>query len=153
MPLGSTLQIDRSEWESFLEKLAEFEKKYNLLLSKIDAMQTAPSTIQQPGPEKAEPSVVASVMSEIPVPSRQKESLLSRLNRSLKMPSPTAARSVGPVYFENGAHCSRCRWQLTQPTKYCHQCGTGFGAVICPCGRQLGPGDKFCDGCGRAVSA
>ena len=149
--MGSTLQIDRDEWDSFLEKLAEFEKKYNLLLSKIDAMQSGPSAAQQPVAQKADVPVASNVMPEIRLPSPQREGLLSRLNRSLKPSTSASARSIGSIYFQNGAHCSRCSWQLTQPTRFCQQCGAGFGGVICPCGRQLQSSDKFCDHCGRVV--
>lgn len=49
------------------------------------------------------------------------------------------------------ASCSRCGFQILQPTRFCQRCGADFGKLLCSCGRELGAGDKFCDRCGRTL--
>jgi len=34
--MGSLIQVDRKEWEDFLNKLSELEKKYQLVLRELD---------------------------------------------------------------------------------------------------------------------
>ena len=34
--MDSFIQVDKSEWEAFLEDLSELERKYKLLLNKLD---------------------------------------------------------------------------------------------------------------------
>jgi hypothetical protein len=150
--LSSIVQIDRDEWESFLEKLAEFEKKYNLLLSKIDAIQSGVTAVQQPNTEKRALSAMPLAPSGLMAHPLPKRGLLTRLEEMLRYGTTREAnKSKGSNYLQDGAHCSRCGWQLAKATQYCQQCGVGFGRVICPCGRALGRSDRFCDSCGRAV--
>jgi predicted nucleic acid-binding Zn-ribbon protein len=39
-PLESVLQVNRNEWQAFLEEFSELTKNYELLLSKLDLAQT-----------------------------------------------------------------------------------------------------------------
>jgi hypothetical protein len=133
--LDSFIQIDKNEWEVFLDELSEFEKKYKLLLNKLDMNENRLDALKTP--EKKEGG-------------ESKGGFLSRLKTRVEPPGMRERLGIvgkrQPVAF-----CSRCGFQIVRTTRFCQRCGADFGKVVCSCGRELGSGDKFCDRCGREV--
>ena len=155
--LNSFIQIDENDWKAFLEDLAEFEKKYQRLLSRLDAAESRPQSLNTPekkevGSEEALP--------QVPVKSPEKGmgveakgGFLSWLKTKLQA-AGTLGRSTRPGFLgkpQSYAVCSRCGFPIVRATRFCQRCGAGFGKLVCSCGSELGSGDRFCDRCGRQV--
>jgi len=141
----SSIQLDKKEWEAFLEKLSELEKKYMLVLRELDetrgklqALEAAPKPKKQDSIEQAAPPKVEGA----PYGKESaKPSILDRLTSKLES---LQTRSLIPA-----ASCSRCGYRISQPTRSCVHCGADFGKMVCSCGRELPERVKFCDHCGR----
>jgi len=160
--MGSLVQVDKQEWDAFLEKLSELEKKYQLVLRELDAAKSKLRTLddserQQQGktiptaPESAEAPPKSTATGP------KKPGFLTKLRTGLKSlqipPSPRAGRSpLNPNAPPNYASCSRCGGKIMHATRFCERCGADFGKTVCSCGRELSSSDKFCDHCGRPVS-
>jgi ribosomal protein L40E len=48
-PSGSFIQVDENEWKALLEELAKFQKKYELILSKLDGAENRLRELQELG--------------------------------------------------------------------------------------------------------
>jgi hypothetical protein len=158
--LSSFIQVDKNEWEAFLEDLSELERKYKLLLKILDMDESRLQTLS-PHEKKAEGSSAAP--RQVPkspekrVGENVKSSFLSRLKAKLE---PRGGSSMGRSARlgmlgkpQGYAACSRCGSPIVRATKFCQRCGADFGKMVCSCGRELGSGDRFCDRCGREVRA
>ena len=146
------LQVDRTEWEAFLEKLKEFERKYNLLLNKVDTLQ---SKLQNE--EKNDGGSPGALKQELHVPPQpqfaaERNNFLGALDTKLKAlnksNSPVPKR---PYVIQNNAYCSSCGYRIIQPSSVCERCGCDFNALVCSCGRELTGSQRFCDRCGRIL--
>jgi hypothetical protein len=156
--LASFIQVDKNEWDAFLEQLSELERKYKLLLKKLDMDESKLQALTPPEKKTAGSSEVPRQVSKSPekgVGGDVKDSFLSRLKAKLE---PAAGSSMwrggrpGMLAKPQGyAACSRCGYQIARATRFCQHCGASFGKMVCSCGRELGPGDRFCDCCGREV--
>ena len=150
--MDASTQVDKSEWNAFLEDLSEFEKKYKLLLNRLDtaegklrASETREKKVEQ-GDKVSPQASGESTEKEKEVGGETKGGFLSRLESRLKRAS--AGRSIRPGNL-GYATCSRCGFQIVRATRFCQRCGADFGKMVCSCGRELGSGDRFCDRCGR----
>ena len=97
--MNSFLQIDKGEWEAFLEKLSEFEKKYSLLLSKMDAIQGKLQAEEERDEEDEKPEKTAYTETSTSLPERQLERTLGGgKDRSLpRFREQSPARRTNPA--------------------------------------------------------
>ena len=152
--LDASTQVDKSEWKAFLEDLSEFEKKYKLLLNRLDTAEgklrrsETPEEKVEQGNEASPQASGESTEKEKEVTGEAKGGFLSRLETRLKRASATKGNRLGNLGY---ATCSRCGFQILRATRFCQRCGADFGKMVCSCGRELGSGDRFCDRCGRRV--
>ena len=152
--MDSFIQIDKKEWEVFLDELSEFEKKYKLLLNKLDMNENRLDALNTPEKKKAESEEASRQLPaknpEKLVGGEGKGGFLSRLKSRVEPPAKRDRLGIvgkrQPVPF-----CSRCGFQIVRTTRFCQRCGADFGKMVCSCGRELGSEDKFCDRCGREV--
>jgi hypothetical protein len=157
--LNSFIQVDKSEWEAFLEDLSELERKYKLLMNKLDMDARKLQTLTTP--EKNEKKDVGSDDASRQVSMKSPEEgkagevkggFLSRLKATLVSLEGSTGRitPLGSLRKPQGyASCSRCGFRLVRAARFCQRCGGDFGKTVCCCGRELGAGDRFCDRCGR----
>ncbi|HXZ90641.1 MAG TPA: zinc ribbon domain-containing protein [Candidatus Dormibacteraeota bacterium] len=152
--MDASTQVDKSEWKAFLEDLSEFEKKYKLLLNRLDTAEgklrgsgTPEEKVDQ-GNEASPQASGESTEKEKEVTGEVEGGFLSRLETRLKRASGPRSTPPGNLGY---ATCSRCGFQIVRATRFCQRCGADFGKVVCSCGRGLGSGDRFCDRCGRGV--
>lgn len=153
--MGSFLQIDKKEWENFLDKLAEFEQKYQLLLSKMDTLQSkleAGERRDKRENEKRDEESQNLVPQLPPQGPSAESSLLDRSNDKTK-PRNRADLTFSKIPYapNNIAYCKSCGYSITLGSRYCTHCGTDFGKRICSCGRELSGSERFCDWCGRSL--
>jgi len=157
--LDSFIQVEENEWKAFLDELSQFEKKYKLLLNKLDmdeSRRQASATAEQKGAQSVDAlEQVPLKSSERPQTGQVRAGFLSQLKTKLESAGESlTAVSVRPTLLSKPqafASCSRCGFQIVQPTRFCQRCGADFGKLLCSCGRELVLGDKFCDRCGRAL--
>ena len=161
--LGS-VQLDKKEWEAFLKELSELERKYLLVLGKLDDARNKLQAIGKPSDqtERPLPDPAASKMEQ---PSGKggasKDDFFTRLKSKLGSPQPPStvlggvgsAQTVRVVQTVQGTHasCSRCGYKISRATRLCERCGADFGRLVCACGRDVPESGRFCDGCGRPV--
>jgi len=146
--LDSFVQIEKSEWEAFLNELSEFEKRYELLLTRLDWAENTLRALSEP--EKA--NRTSEAVGQTPSEDSRKgtvlgsaNSFLSGLNAKLQPRGTTSNLSLP----HNQVSCGRCGFKIRRASRFCTCCGADFGKWVCSCGRELLPGDKFCDRCGR----
>ena len=154
--MNAILQIDRAEWEAFLGKLSEFEKKYELLLDKMDELQSKLEAQEKGGKADIEKGSETSPYNTTPPPQHQvqqtRNSFLSRLENTLRASKRTGVPiPQAPYVAQNIACCSNCGFRIASATRFCERCGFDFGKLVCSCGRELSGSAKFCDRCGRAL--
>jgi hypothetical protein len=149
--LDSFIQVNKNEWETFLQELSEFEKKYERLLNMLDLAESRVEALKKEvGSEEALRQVSVKSPEKL-VGGEAKGGYLSRLEAKLEA---LGRRSTRPAILgipQGYTYCSRCGFQIMWATRFCQRCGADFGKVVCSCGRELGPGDRFCDRCGRGV--
>ena len=162
--MDSLIQVDRKEWEDFLNKLSELEKKYQLVLRELDTAHSKLQALENSQKHETPPPVPLST----PATSTEKQTIqaatsekkagfLSRLKTDLQSfrisPSVRAERpAFNPNAPPNYASCTRCRSKILSPRRLCNYCGADFGQWVCSCGRTLPAGVTFCDHCGRRVA-
>jgi hypothetical protein len=157
LSLDSFIQVDKNEWNAFLEAFSEFEKKYELLLGELDNARSrlrASSSEARVGggietPSKASPGKTVERMGGVTGGSFF-DQLKAKLETLSISPSVVSQRSVASL-SRNQAACSRCGFKIVRATRVCQGCGADFGGMVCVCGRSLSSADKFCDRCGRGV--
>ena len=155
----SSVELDKEEWEAFLGKLSELEKKYMSVLRELDATRSRLHTIEKaPNPkEQSTPKQATAEEMKAPeqTPKTPQLSILQRLENKLHslQTIPTTRSSQGPPTPNRAqnASCSRCGYRINYSTRFCAHCGADFGGWTCACGRTLAGADKFCDRCGRPV--
>jgi len=155
----SSVELDKKEWEGFLEKLSELEEKYMSVLRELDEARSQLHTLEKaPTPEKQETmkqAKVEQVKAPDQVPKTTQFSFLQRLSTKLRSlqapPTPPGGQGRPTPYRSQNASCSRCGYRINYSTRFCAHCGADFGTWICSCGRTMLGSHKFCDRCGRAV--
>jgi hypothetical protein len=158
--LSSFIQVDKNEWEAFLEDLSELERKYKLLLKILDMDESRLQTLTTPEKKTEGSSAAPRHVPKSPekgVGEKVKDGFLSRLKAKLEPTTPSSmgrSARLGMLGRPQGyAACSRCGSPIVRATKFCQRCGADFGKMMCSCGRELGSGDRFCDLCGRGVGS
>ena len=158
--MNSIVQLDKKEWEAFLKKLSELEKKYPLVLHELDEahsrLQALDNSRKQQEKNSENPTVPAEEQPSQRTTGPKNPDFLSRLKtklRSLRIPSaaPADLSLMNPNAPPNYALCSRCGARIMHATRFCERCGAGFGKLVCSCGRGLSESVRFCDHCGRRV--
>ncbi len=153
--MDSFIQVDKSEWEAFLEDLSELERKNKLLLNKLDTDESRLGALRTPEKKEDGTEALRRVPRSPEVGGEAKSSFLSRLKAKLEPRAGSSMwRGVRPGMQgkpQGYAACSRCGFRLVRACRFCQRCGGDFGKMVCSCGRELGSGDRFCDRCGRAV--
>ena len=156
--MDSSVQLDKKEWDAFLEKLSELESKYQLVLRELDEAHSKLQAIdnrrdeQDKKPEKTEdPTRPSQGENKRKTTEPKKLSFLASLENKLRSRriTPSGRNLMGAQ--PNYAYCSRCRSQIMHATRFCDRCGADFGGWICSCGRGLSESVRFCDRCGRKV--
>ena len=163
--MDSLIQIDRKEWEDFLNKLSELEKKYQLVLRELDTAHNKLQALENsqkhetssPVPFTIPPTSTQEKQTAQTTTKEKKTGLLSRLKTDLQSfrisPSVGAERPVfNPNAPPNFASCSRCGGKILFPRRFCGYCGADFGQWVCSCGRAFSAGVTFCDHCGRRIA-
>ena len=160
------LQVDKSEWETFLSEFSGLTKNYEFILNKLELAHTQMKELYQRNEaltrelqrtlsdhqavmeskdKPGEPVALKESKSVEPAISQPaKRGLLKAFRDRLAKPN---AQALSRGYMA----CQRCGFPVRNASRYCVGCGTDFGSIICPCGRALSTRDKFCDRCGRAV--
>jgi len=145
----SSVQLDKKEWEAFLEKLSELEKKYMLVLRELDETRRRLHALEAtPKPEGQGTVEQAAPLKEEVAPQRKESAESSVLDKPTGKVESLQTRS--PI---SAAWCSRCGYRISQPTRLCVHCGADFGKIVCSCGRDLPERVSFCDHCGRRVAS
>jgi len=157
--LSPVLQVDRDEWEAFRSEFSELTKNYELVLSKLKQAQAEVKTLSEENealrragsnsPSTGERvGLVASGVEEVKraqsdKPDKQGLDFWESIRRRLIV--------LGKPRFTSASNaaCRRCGFPVREASWFCSGCGTDFGGLICPCGRELSRGDKYCDRCGR----
>ena len=156
---SETITFDRNEWEDFLDKLAEIEKKYRIVLQELDTTRARLHALDESKKQPHENQPVQKTASE-PSKSAKKSTetttggILTRLRTALqdhRVPSPVPTTQAFVSSKSRVLACSRCGYQIVHATRVCQRCGTDFGRLVCSCGRKLAGSDKFCDSCGNKV--
>jgi len=159
-PLNSLLQVDKREWEAFLEKLSEFEKKYELLLGKMDAIQGRLQAERKRDEEDKSPGKTAHSEASVAFPERQIErtlrgtedrSLLGFGNKAKPRNGSGQGISQTAIIAQKNPSCTNCGSPITRPARFCKLCGFSFGKLVCSCGRVPPESSRFCDGCGTRL--
>ncbi len=152
-PLPSFIQVEENEWKAFLEELSQLEKKYKLLFNMLDMDESRLQGLAAPEKKEVEREEASGQVSMKSSEKRQagevKVGFLSQLKTKLEHARPGILSR--PQTYATYASCSRCGFQIVQPTRFCQRCGAAFGKMLCSCGRELDEGDKFCDRCGRVL--
>jgi hypothetical protein len=158
--------LDKKEWEAFLEKLSELEKKYQLVLRELDEAHTKLQALaldKSPSQEEKNPLKPTTPAEQKPIQRTmgpKKRGLLLALEtklQSLRLPptAPAGRSPLNPNAPPNYASCSRCRRKIMHAARFCERCGADFGKWVCSCGHSLSeplpPSVRFCDHCGRRV--
>jgi seryl-tRNA synthetase len=144
----SSVELDKKEWEVFLEKLSELEEKYMSVLRELDearsqlhALEKAPKTEETNTLKQATVATVDEVTAPEQAPKTAQLNALQRLRNKLQslQAIPTTRISQGPStpYRDQNASCSRCGYRINYSTRFCAHCGADFGGWICACGRTL----------------
>ena len=154
--MDSFIQVDKNEWKAFLEDLSELERKYKLLLNKLDMDESRLQALRTREKEAGSDEALRQVPLQSPGAGGEvKGGFLIWLKTKLQPPAGSSmGRSTQPGMLskpQGYAACSRCGFQIGRPARFCQRCGADFGKLMCPCGRELGSGDRFCDRCGRGV--
>ena len=143
----SSVELDKEEWEAFLEKLSELEKKYMSVLRELDETRSRLHTLERAPNQKEQSTTRQAKVEEAKVPEQRTKpaelNALQRLRNKLQ--------SLQTLYRPQNASCSRCGYRINYSTRFCAHCGADFGGWTCACGRTLSGADKFCDRCGRPV--
>ena len=163
--MDSLIQIDRKEWEDFLNKLSELEKKYQLVLRELDTAHSKLQALENsqkhetasPVPVAISPTSTQEKQTTQTATKQKKTGFLTRLEADLRSfrisPSVRAGRPPSNANAPpNYASCSRCGSKILVPRKFCGSCGVDFGQWVCSCGRALSAGVTFCDHCGRRIA-
>ena len=163
------LQVDKSEWETFLSEFSALTKNYELILSKLELAHTQMKELNQRNEaltrelrravgspsnhamESAEREEIGQEensrkISEIEPTVKSKPSFLESLRNRLDLSTRKSQNLVSGY-----ASCRRCGFPIRRASRLCVRCGTDFGTFVCPCGRELSSTDKFCDRCGRVT--
>jgi len=148
--LNSFSQVNKSEWEAFLQDLSDLQKRFELLLTRLDDAERRLQRSNNPEQEKPvskaeEPARPADFQTKMS--GGKGSGFMSRLAAKLQL---RGSSSIMRLSYE--ASCSRCGRKLIQPGRYCARCGADFGRILCSCGRDLSSEDKFCDRCGRPTA-
>jgi hypothetical protein len=158
--MSSLIQVDRKEWEDFLEKLSELERKYQLVLNELDTANSKLQAIDASEKHYEENTTPAAPALEKRPPeprttTPEKRGFLTKLKAELLSirisPTVPARRILNPNTPPNYASCSRCGRKIMHATRFCDLCGADFGKWVCSCGRELPESASFCDHCGRRV--
>ena len=156
--MDSFIQVDKNEWEAFLEDFSQFEEKYRLLLSALDDAESRLQALKKPTDQVEASEALQQASMERTVERTAEEtsgSFLSRLKTKLESLGnpPTMAGGQQSIASPPRGQpaCSRCGFKITRATRFCPRCNADFGRVVCSCGRELASGDRFCDHCGLGV--
>jgi len=161
--MGSLVQVDKQEWDAFLEKLSELEKKYQVVLRELDTAHNRLRALDnsQEQQEKPIPTVSASASAKgspkLMATKPKKPEFLTQLKTELqslqiRLSSRADWGRLNPNAPPNYASCNRCGGKIMHATRFCERCGADFGKAVCSCGHELSSSHKFCDHCGRPVS-
>ena len=155
--MDSFIQVNKNEWEAFLEDLSEFEKKYQHLLTMLDMAESRRQALAAPKKQEDpsnQPSQHLFTKSPEKATTEVKDGFRHRLKTKLEPSSSSSTRTSRasiPSKPQAYASCSRCGFAIVRTTRFCQRCGADFGRLVCSCGGELGVGDRFCDRCGRQV--
>ena len=159
--MDSTVQLDKKEWDAFLEKLSELEKKYQLVLRELDEAHTKLQALSKSSSQEEKPSPIpttpAGQQPAQKTTTPKKRGFLYALEmklQSLRLPPTARLSPLNPNAPSNYASCTRCRGTIIHAARFCERCGADFGKWVCSCGRNLEPSlasVRFCDYCGRSV--
>jgi len=139
--------LDKTEWEAFLEKLSELEKRYLQVLRELDeahAKLNALEKSKQGGQQSPHEETARQEMPSRLEIEKKRGGILARFRAEL---GSIRAVSAQRKY----ATCSRCRHDITHVSRFCDRCGADFGGFVCSCGRGLSAEDRFCDRCGLPI--
>jgi hypothetical protein len=158
--MGSLIQVDKEEWDAFLEKLSELEKKYQIVLRELDTAQGKLRALDNSQKQQQGNPITPPTAPESPNLSPtgpKKPGFLTRLRTELQSFQIPLSPRVGPGALNpsappNYASCSRCGGKIMRATRFCERCGADFGKTVCSCGRELSSSDKYCDHCGRTLT-
>jgi hypothetical protein len=162
--LGS-VQLDKKEWDAFLQELSELEMKYLLVLRELDEahskLQALGKSPEQSNRPPSGPAASKIGRSREDVGGASKDDFVTRLKTGLESLKPTSTvvgagtQSVQTIQTAQGSYacCSRCGYKIVHATRVCQHCSADFGMLVCSCGREVPDSGRFCDGCGRPVTA
>ena len=151
--MNSFVQLDKKEWDSFLEKLSELESKYELVLRELDQARSRLEALDKSLSRKEKHPLNPTAPTQSHPTQRTTLPKKPRLETKLQSPltppaNQTLMDSTAPP---NYASCSRCGSKIIRATRFCEVCGANFGKLVCSCGRALSESVRFCDHCGRRV--
>lgn len=166
-PLSHVLQVDKSEWETFLSEFSALTKNYELILNKLELAHTQMKELYQRNealtrelqralsdhhgiteskdkPEEPPKPKESKLIEPASTPAKRSflQAFRDRLSLEKRKPQTLSRGYVA---------CQRCGFPVRRASRICEGCGTDFGSIICPCGRALTTRDKFCDRCGRTT--
>jgi len=164
--LSPVLQVDKDEWEAFRAEFSKLTKEYETLLARLEQAQAQIKQLNEQNEALrreggAVPPPTNQGVTE-PVKSRPEE---VKRSESDKQPGEAALKGKAKRGFWESirsrllgrpqyprfsvAACRKCGFLIREASRFCSGCGADFGALICPCGRDLPRDAKHCDRCGR----
>ena len=165
--MSPVLQVDKDEWEAFRSEFSKLTKNYELVLGKLEQAQAEIRTLNQQNEVLRRASAVPLQTSQGEVGYVKDEPEVSKQPESDKKPSAELTIKQRHGFWDSlrlrlsrlprgpqtrptaYAACSKCGYLVREASRFCSSCGANFGALICPCGRDLSPDAKYCDRCGR----
>lgn len=67
------------------------------------------------------------------------------------IPSTSKFCNLCGVKIEATIICPTCNYENEEDAKFCSTCGTKLKKLVCECGNELLPIDRFCNNCGKKV--
>ena len=164
--MSPVLQVDKDEWEAFRAEFSKLTKNYELVLGKLELAQVQIRELNQQNEAlRREGRGTVGPTSQGAAESVKRESEGIRQGEPDKKPGEAELRGKQkPGFWESlrirlsrlprrpqssYAVCRRCGYLIREASRFCSGCGTNFGALICPCGRDLPRDANYCDRCGR----
>ncbi len=154
------LLLGKDDWERFISSLEKLMSLNQKTLQKIKELHHRNDALRRELrdavglPASRAPEISQAPSEAIVRPDRLGQrfkaglGLLGRFSRAESTPPrlPTAEMPM-----DTSASCEKCGHRIQRASRFCEGCGADFGALVCPCGRDLTANDKFCDRCGRLV--
>jgi hypothetical protein len=156
------LVVAGDDWERFLSALENFMSLQQKTLQRLKELNNRNQALRQElrdainlqkmnsqSAEIGQDQLFKKAKYDLGRPRKTRLGFLGNFSRLVRFESRRPSQALNSI----GAYasCEKCGYQIKRPSRFCEGCGGDFGALMCSCGRDLKPGDKFCDRCDRTL--